>query len=87
MKRPTLPMMASVLFVVSSIASLLIIEFYLAVTNYQFRPHNWIFQNTEFYQDSSYYNFFTLDRVELFVPCSNTLVSAEYWQTDQAGFR
>lgn len=88
MKRPTLPVAVGVLvMILSVIGSLFIIEQGLAITHYQYRKHNWIFQNAEFYQDAEYFNFFTLDRTELFVPRKQTLVVPEFCQTDEHGFR
>lgn len=88
MKRPTLPVAVGVLVaILSVIGSLVLIEHGLAITHYQYRKHNWIFQNAEFYQDSDYFNFFTLDRTELFAPRKQTLVAPDYWQTDEHGFR
>lgn len=88
MKRPTLPVAVGVLVAaLSVVTSLGLLELGLKISNYQFRKHNWIFQNSEFIQDTEYFNFFTLDRHELFVPRKQTLIAPNYWQTDAQGFR
>lgn len=75
------------LVLLSLFFALVLFDLCLGLFGYQKRPHSWIFANEEFYQDSNYRNFFTVDRNEIFSPRPNTSIIPDYWETDQFGFR
>lgn len=76
------------LFILSGVISAFAFaELYLYLTGYTYKPHTFIFQSKEFYQDGDYTNFFTLDPWEIFRPRPNATIVPRYWQTDAYGFR